>query len=49
MKIQDQAEGIVQHLSLTFPRRQILGFPTLKDFADDNFKFDEKGEKFSKG
>ena len=31
-----------------FPKRQILGSPKLKEFAEDKFKFDENGEKFSK-
>ena len=32
----------------TSPKRQILGSSKLKEFADDNFKFYEKGKKFSK-
>ena len=31
-----------------FPKRQILDSSRLKVFADDNFKFDENGRKFSK-
>ena len=31
-----------------FAKRQILDSPKLKVFADDNFKFDENGRKFSK-
>ena len=31
-----------------FPKRQILGSSKLKDFADDNFKFDENGKKLFK-
>ena len=31
-----------------FPKRQILDFSKLKEFADDNFKFDESDRKFSK-
>ena len=31
-----------------FLKRQILHFSKLKEFADDNFKFDENGRKFSK-
>ena len=34
---------------LTFPKRQILDYYKLKEFADDNFKFDINGRKFSKG
>ena len=30
------------------PKRQILDSSKLKEFADDNFKFDENGRKFSK-
>ena len=29
-------------------RQQILDSPKLKEFADDNFKFDENGRKLSK-
>ena len=31
-----------------FPKRQILDSSKLEDFANDNFKFDENGRKFSK-
>ena len=31
-----------------FPKRQILDFSKQKEFADDNYKFDENGRKFSK-
>ena len=31
-----------------FPKRQILDSFTLKEFADDNFRFDENGRRFSK-
>ena len=31
-----------------FPKRHILDSSTLKEFADDNFKFDENGRKLSK-
>ena len=30
------------------PKRQILDASNLKEFADDNFKVDENGRKFSK-
>ena len=33
--------------SLPFPKRQIFDSPKLKEFADDNFKFDRNGKKFS--
>ena len=35
-------------LSKPFPKRQILDFSKLKEFADDNFKFYKNGGKFSK-
>ena len=31
-----------------FPKRQILDSSKLKEFEDDNFKFDENGREFSK-
>ena len=31
-----------------FPKQEILEASKLKEFADDNFKFDEHGSKFSK-
>ena len=31
-----------------FPKRQILDRSKLKQFADDNFKFDENGRNFYK-
>ena len=30
-----------------FPKQQILDSSKLKDFADDNFSFDENGRKFN--
>ena len=33
---------------LPFPKRQILGSSRLKEYADNNFKFDENGRKFAK-
>ena len=35
-------------MSKRFPKRQIVDSSKLKEFADDNFEFDENGEKFSK-
>ena len=32
----------------SFPKRQILDSSKLKEFVDDNFKFDENCRKFSK-
>ena len=37
-----------QSFNLTFPKQQILDSSKVKEFADDNFKFDENGGKFSK-
>ena len=34
--------------SFSFPKQQISDSSKLKEFADDNFKFDENGRKFSK-
>ena len=31
-----------------FPTRHIIDFSNLKEFADDNFNFDENGREFSK-
>ena len=31
-----------------FPKKQILDYSKLKEFVDDNFKFDENGRKVSK-
>ena len=33
---------------ITLSQRQILDFSKLKEFADDNFRLDETGRKFSK-
>ena len=33
---------------LSFPKQKILDFSKLKELAEDNFKFDENGGKFSK-
>ena len=35
-------------LFLPIPKRQILDSSKLKEFSDDNFKFDENGRKLSK-
>ena len=40
--------GYILHKLLPFPKRQILDSTKLKEFADDNFKFDENGGKSSK-
>ena len=36
------------HLINPFTKRKILDSSKLKEFADDNFRFDENGRKFSK-
>ena len=36
------------HLFNPLPKQQILGSSRLKEFADDNFKFDGNGEKLFK-
>ena len=38
----------IQQAPLRFPKRQMLDSSKLKEFADDNFKFDENGREFSK-
>ena len=38
--------GRVQKLLLPITRRQILDSSKLREFADDNFKFDESGRKY---
>ena len=38
----------LKHNFLPFPKQQISDFSKLKGFADENFKFDENGRKFSK-
>ena len=35
-------------INQSFPKRHILDSSKLKDFADDNFKFDKNGRKLSK-
>ena len=42
------AELFVKRHKYSFPKRQMLHSSKLKEFADDNFKFDEYGKKFSK-
>ena len=36
------------HFPEPFPKRQILDSSKLKEFADDNFRFDGNGRKFFK-
>ena len=39
----------VPHILVSpYPKGQILDFSEIKEFADDNFKFDENGRKFFK-
>ena len=40
---------ISQNECSSFPKRQILNSSKLKDFADDNFKFDYNYRQLSKG
>ena len=42
------SSDLINILSYPFPKRQILDPSKLKKSADDNFKFDENGRKFSK-
>ena len=39
---------LIQIQNICITRRQILGFSKLKDFADDNLKFEENGRKLFK-
>ena len=39
---------MLTHCSLTLCKRQILDSSKLKEFADDNYKFDENGKQFAK-
>ena len=36
------------HSLISQPKQQMLDYPNLKEFADDKFKFDENGRRFSK-
>ena len=40
--------ALKKYMFKPIPRRQILDSSKLKEFADDNFKFDENGKKLSK-
>ena len=42
------SSDLINISSYPFPKRQILDLSKLKEFADDNFKFEENGVKFSK-
>ena len=44
METESDSKGVVYPIT----RRQILDSSKLKEFADDNFKFDENGRKLSK-
>ena len=44
----DQSKILSSGNGLTITRRQILDSSKLKEFADDNFKFDKNGRKLSK-
>ena len=41
-------QHLIELLIEPFPKQQILDSFKLKEFADDNFKFDENGRNFSK-
>ena len=42
------SSDLINISSQPFPKRQIKDPSKLKEFADDNFKFDENGRKLSK-
>ena len=44
----DKAKNLLIGIDLTFPKQQILNSSELKEFADENFKFNENGRKISK-
>ena len=48
VSIFDSVNNVRVRFSEPFPKRQILDFSKLKDFADSNFKFNENGGKISK-
>ena len=43
-----QGAKVLESPWIRLPKQQILESSKLKEFADDNFKFDEKGRKFFK-
>ena len=43
----DQIYSILHGASSPFPKEQSLDCSKLKEFADDNFKFDENDRQFS--
>ena len=47
-KFMKMIKAILQYTCKPFPKQQILDSSKLKHFADDNFKSDENGRKFSK-
>ena len=42
------SSDLINISSKPFPKQRILDTSKLKDFADNNFKFEEIGRKFSK-
>ena len=48
MLLENMTGSITQVLLQSITRGQILDSSKLKEFADDNFKFDENGRKLSK-
>ena len=47
-KCQEFLPLIVLNVDYPFPKRQILDSSKLKEFADNNFKFDKNEGKFSR-
>ena len=47
-KFTNEPRGTHVNSYYPFPKRQILESSKLKEFADDDFKFDENGRKLSK-
>ena len=46
--VKDKCPGNNHFFFQPLPKQQILDSSKLKEFADDKFKFDENGRKFSK-
>ena len=42
-------DHVPTHLVYPYPKRQILDSTDLKEFADNNLRFDKIGRKLSKG
>ena len=48
IRLYPEAEWVSEGSTGSFLKRQILDSSRLKEFADDNFKFDENARKLSK-